>query len=241
MTDETGEESDSKSEESTKTADHTGEPQPFVPPTDGSYIPRERLNAVLDDNKTLKTRIGELETAKNAPKVWTKSELDNAVLDGDMAQEQADAIVERQIEDRVTAKLTNTFAQSSKAERQAAEIASYEEALPDLAQQGSDLYNRVMAEYKYLVEELGQDDNNGTIAAAVRSVAGPLSAINATGKLKQVVESHQETGGGAGKKETRRDKLTPRQRDHYDKMIRGGAYKDWDAVHEELDNYAKTA
>ena len=241
MTEKTGEEEGGKPSESTKPTDHTGDKTTFVPPTDGSYIPRERLNVVLDDNKDLKTRIRELESAKTAPKVYSSEELENAVLDGNMSREQVDAIKERQIEDRVTAKLTTALDDRSRVDKQNTQLRDYETALPDLAHEGSDLYNSVVAEYRYLVHELGQDDNDGTMVAAVRSVAGPLSAIKAASKLKKKVEPHQETGGGSGKEETRRDQLSPRQKDYYEQRIKDGLYKDWDAVHEELDNYNKAA
>ena len=245
MTEKTGEEEGGKPSESTKSTDHTGDKTTFVPPTDGSYIPRERLNVVLDDNKDLKNRIRELESAKTAPKVYSSEELENAVLDGNMSREQVDAIKERQIKDSVIAEVKDVLTASSRAEKQNTQLRDYETALPDLAHEGSDLYNSVVAEYRYLVHELGQDDNDGTMVAAIRSVAGPLSAIRAASKLAKKVEPHKETGGGSGggsgKEDTRWDQLTPRQKDYYDQRIKDGLYADRDAACKELDNYNKAA
>jgi len=121
------------------------------------------------------------------------------------------------------------------------EIAAYEEAVPALQDTSSETYQRVAQEYHYQVNTLGQPPGAGTTAMAARSVLGPLSSLRA--RIPELNPgTHNETGGGESGGQAAGDsspaptwdKLTARQKAHYDKAISGGAYADRAAVLEEL-------
>ena len=183
----------------------------FVPPTDGSWIPKARLDQVLGSVDRLTAELAASREQSNTSQPLSSHELTEAVLNGDLTQEEADAKRESAIEARVTATVTQTASVNAMAAKQQAELDRYIEALPELNREGSDLHNKLAAEYRHSVGDLGLPENNGTLVAAIRTVAGPLSTIKAVGDITRKVEPSPETGGGSGEggSET---KITLRQR-----------------------------
>lgn len=223
-----------------KQTPHAGE---FVPPTDGSWIPRERLNASLDETRILKVELDKMKAEENKPREYSAKELEQAELDGELTREEVDSIKERQIENRILVKVKDELSTTSLVDKQVTEISRYEEALPDLQVEGSDLRNKVVEEYRHLTQ-MGLADNTGTMVAAIRGVAGPLSAIKATEGLTRHLSAVPETGGSGGNGQGGGDaksKLTAREKDYYDNAIRRGGYPDWDAVFEERDKYGRNS
>ena len=236
----TGNSADSAAaDEASKSDPATGDPKVFVPPTDGSWIPRERFDQVLGKMGALEAKLEAVAASTDKPKVLTSEELDDAVLNGSMTQEQVNDIKERQVEDRVMARVKADLSTSSQLEKQADELNRYHDELPDLYDEGSELRKSVLNTYRHLVHDLGQPENDGTMVAAIETISGPLSAITAKKGLKKQISPAGETGGGSGGSGNNGEKaqLTDRQKEHYSNAIRMGAYANWDAVHKELEGY----
>ncbi len=210
-------------------------PAEFVPPTDGSWVPRDRLNREIDRVDKLEAQIQTLnqKPAEDLPStatLWAKVE------DGELSQEQFFTTLESQVEDRVTNKLVGALEQRDTDRGHKTQLERYQDALPDLAVEGTELNTRVSNEYRAMLD-LGLNPDAGTMVAALRSAVGPLEKVKATQSGKLKLGSHEESGGEGsedGKPDTRMSTLTQRQKDYYGKMISGGAYKDWDAVFEDL-------
>ena len=209
----------------------------FVPPTDGSWVPKARLDQVLGSVDRLTAELAASREQSNTSQPLSSHELSEAVLNGDLTQDEADAQRESAIEARVTAKMTEAATVNAMAAKQQVELDRYIEALPELNVEGSPLHNKLAAEYRHSVDDLGLPENNGTLVAAIRTVAGPLSTIQATGKLTRKVEPSPETGGGSGGEGEDKTKMTPRQKAFGENAVRSGAYPDMTAYEKELEEY----
>lgn len=205
----------------------------FQPPSDGSWVPRERLNTVLEKLALLDKRLDKREE-KEKP---SREKLLQGVEEGEITQAQADAISEADIIDRVTKNVTSSVDASSKMETQRKMSQDYEAAIPELLDHNSDAYKKGASEYSHLVDVMGQPEDWGTVVVALRSAFGPLDALKTKIKPQLQQNSHEETGGAGGEKSKgtgRQAKLSDRQKDHYTAAIRAGAYTGWDAVFDEL-------
>ena len=204
------------------------------PPTnDGNWIPRERLNRVIDKVNDLQTQ---LDTALQAPKEpdVSREELLDKVNLGEMTQAQADGIWEGQITGRVTQNLQNQLVNTISENRANDTIQAYQEAIPELLEDGSPLNIKLFSTYESF-RGFGLPNDAGTMLSAIHATVGPLETARTHKKGKAKVEAHQEGGsGGEGKVEGRQSKLTDRQRNYYNGAIRAGAYKDWDEVFDLL-------
>lgn len=227
---------------------HQGSDTEFKPPTDGSWIPRERSNERVQnalaklDGAT--QRIGELEKKLEEaakPPTHTREELLTKVEAGEVTQAAYDEYFATESENRVTQQIGVDLDQRQKTASITAEITAYEEAVPALKDTSSETYQRVAQEYHYQVNTLGQPPGAGTTAMAARSVLGPLSSLRT--KIPEAnPQAHVETGGGAGESSAGGektsaptwDKLTARQKAHYTKAIQNGGYADQAAVLAEL-------
>ncbi len=201
----------------------------FNPPSDGSWIPRGRFDAVLNKVTQLTEQMQKIEAAK-APAVSTRSDLLKSVDEGEMSQEEADAIWEKNIEDRVTKTVVQATESRNVETDLATKLKEYETAIPALLDESSDTYLKASKEYGYLTNTLKQVPGPGTMLSALRTTLGPVEKLKSTLKLNRVEETHQETGGGSGSPagsdsdNTRWGSLTSRQRKYYDHAIEVGAY-----------------
>ncbi len=211
-----------------KNTDHDGEDE-FVPPTDGSWIPVDRLNQVLDQVRDLKDEVSTLR--KPEEKTVSREEILRAVEDGDMTQVEADTLFKNEITKDVLSGVQNLLQTRDREASNEAILISYQESVPDLGKVGTDLNTRLSNEYNYMIG-LGSPDNSATMVAAIRSVAGPLDIVRAKGRLK--LEADEGGGGGADDEGEDKKSLTKRQKEHYTAAIKAGAYLNWDEVHKEL-------
>jgi len=211
----------------------------FVPPKDGSYVPRERLNQVLAKVEALSKQIKE----QNAPKPVSRKELLDKVNVGEITQYDADDIWQGQNEKRMVDQVETVVRDTAVATKLQDELSSYEKRVPELGDENSDLYRNVANEYQYLVHELGMPDGTSTTLAAVRSVVGPANALKKIDIKTQTGAGHPENSGSgdSGNQNPAGDKpqLSARQKDYYSNGIRMGAYKDWAEVHKELEGYQR--
>lgn len=198
--------------------------------------------------ETLRLEAAELRgklSAAPAPKVedvreFSRAELDEQVTLGKITQAQADQIIDNQVDRRIDKRVGEKVDAKSINDRLDAEIDEYAGLKPDIRKNGSPDRDRVAEEFKYLVQN-GSPETKATELAALRAVFGPLSRLKAAAAAGEGRrETHKEGSGGAGSEEpgTRTDGapkgLTARQRDHYQKSIDKGLYRDWAAVAEEV-------
>lgn len=206
----------------------------FQPPSDGSWVPRSRLNSVLEKQTLLEEQVKDLKKEQEP----SRAKLLQGVEQGEISQADADTIWERSITNRVIEKVTGTVDASQKVKDQQRLFQDYETAIPALSDPGSDEYKKASTEYNYLVDSVGQPEGWGTIIMSVRSAFGPIEALKTKIAATVVHETHQETGGSGGAPEKKdsghQSKLTDRQKDYYTSAIRAGAYSNWDAVYDEL-------
>lgn len=218
----------------------------FVPPKDGSWIPRERFNdarqgdrnriealeAQLTAERDERIRLEERAKAKaETTPQYTRSQLQGLVDEGKLNQDQADALWEKQLEDRITAKARTEAEQQAKiSKRQAAiqgVLTQYRDLRPDAWKAGTEDRQKVQSEYRYLVDVLGQPEGIETEAAACRAAFGPPE------KVVPITRERRETPAesGAAKDEppgSRLPKMSNRYKEFYAGQIAKGQYKGWD-------------
>ena len=225
----------------------------WKPPSDGSWLPKVRVDEMVNDLKGRLARTSEeVQALKDAqakqaePKPFTRAELNQLVADGKVTQDAADATMDRQLVERATKEAKSAAgAEVAQRERESvvtAQLDEYRGLLPEAWETGSKERAKAAKEYRYLVEKLGYPDTKATEVAALRAAFGDPEAIKAsrsTGKSGPG-ETHEEVGGaerdegGKGDTDGAPKDLTPRQKSHYESMISKGHYKDWAAVREEL-------
>lgn len=165
------------------------------------------------------------------PRVYTRSELRGMVNEGKITEDRMDEVLEQQAERRVTAR-TESLVESkvTGAKTSAlieAEIDRYAEAHPDLREDGSETRGKVQAEFNRLVKR-GLPSTLATELTAIENALGPVAAPKGR---RRTPETTEETGGNAGTErggnaDTGWSKgLTPRQKDHYSKLVTKGVYK----------------
>jgi hypothetical protein len=226
-----------------QTTDHAGENQEnekaFIPPKDGSWVPRHRLDQELTKRRDLEEELMELKTAATSTPTPTRAELIKKVEDGELSQADADAIWERELTSKIVGQLSGALTQREIVQKHTAEIEKYRELVPEMADDSSPIHAGIVEEYSYLTTTLGMPENTATMIAAVRTKLGSLEKLRVKGTRR--TETHQESGGGGdeggGKVDTRISKLPKEKRDYYANMIRIGSYKDWDAVFKLLEKY----
>ena len=226
-------------------------------------VPLEALEAERRKRQDSDTRVAELQgqvrgltAVKTEPKVdslqekqWSAAELRQAIDEGKLTEDESETIKARQIEKRVTAKVTEevetTLARKNLGERVSTEAARYKRAIPDLLDQSSAAFGKVQTEFTYLIAQ-GYDANDPrTELIAVRGAFGDIDQLEKIGKPGER-ETHQETGGGGepgsaeGNKDSRSKDMPPKglSRDakkHYGAQIERGMYPDWAAVSKELE------
>lgn len=231
-----------------------GEPEKeFVPPKDGSWIPKvrfdEAVNSVKDDlQKEREARIRLEEqvktlSAKPEPKKYSLSELNKLVDEGQVTREQADQYWEgqmsRTIDEKVDAKVDAKEQQRERTAKLKTKIDRYKSLVPDVLKQGSEDRQKVINAYKDLVDA-GHADDARTELAALMAVYGPADELEKkkSSMTRELRDKHEEIGGGkppSGNKETNFQKtLSPREKSFYEDGIRKGLYKDWKDVEDEL-------
>lgn len=244
--------------DATKGAGGTG----FVPPADGSWVPRERLNEATAEVRTLSERLARLEGRLSAlpsggqppvaprpelKKTYTRQELNAAVARGGLTREQADDVWAVQLESNIATKVDQTTAQAVaavvRAQRLDSELGQYRTLVPDaFVDNGNAQRGRVRQEWEYLTS-LGHPDSPETELAALRAAFGPAAALSTARQKPDTRETHQETfasgdGGDSGADTPDPGKppkgLTRDEYAYYDDLRRKGIYRDWNAVREEL-------
>ena len=213
----------------------------FIPPKDGSWIPRERMNEVKASKDA---QIASLQAALAAltsrvetgdvQKPKTRAELAEAVTSGKMTQVQAADIWEAQRKAEIEADVLAKVEQRSQAQSKQTAVQTYEQAIPALKDPESVESRKLAAEHRHLVAELGLPNNDATVLAALRASFGPVEAVR---PLKRKDSEPYAEGGGDGNTSEVDGvpglQLTNREKDFYGRAIKGGLYKDWNEVKAE--------
>jgi hypothetical protein len=178
-----------------------------------------------------------------AQQTYTRTELSNFVLEGKINQDQADDIMDaqlqRNIETRIGGKLAHEAKEREIASALTSDFDAYTKAIPNISVQGTPERTRLEAEYRRLTQ-LGQPDSRATEVLALRSAFGPPETINAA-KEQSGGASHQETGGGSAPGSNDGDAgkgapstLTAAEKSYYEGAMKEGLYKDWSEVRAEM-------
>ena len=181
------------------------------------------------------------EPQSDSPKELSAAQLRQAVDEGKMTEDEAVAINTRQIEKRVTAKVTEevetTFARKNLGERVSVEIGRYKDVIPDLTDQSSAAFQKVRTEYEWLVSHGSTSNDPQTELMAVRAAFGDIDQL---AKIKSGErETHQETGGNSepGGQPDRSDgapkDMPADTRRYYQDQISQGVVADWKAAKDE--------
>lgn len=174
----------------------------------------------------------------------TRAELLALVNSGDLTQEQADALWEKQIVERskreAAAEVGQTMTANERARRVDAELSGYKELVPEVWADGTPERAKVTKEFNYLVG-LGHPSTKETEAAALRAAFGDLESLRASKSARPgPADTHSETGGGrpgasgGGKSDVLKD-LSPDRKNYYEAQIKAGRYKNWGEVRSELE------
>lgn len=220
------------------------------------YVPKTQLAAALksQDEKheremaDLRAKLDKKDETSADDKPFTRKELKAMVENEDITQDQADELWDKQLTNQVLAK-AGTVARdavnsSTRDNNIANDIDRYKAADPDLAVEGSEIREKIKAEFKELVKLGDSPKSLATELKALRIVCGPIDAFEAAKSGKPVHEhDEQDAGndeGGGGKKHADfKASLNPRLRAHYEKQIGQGLYKNWDEVKAEMEGYKK--
>lgn len=180
-----------------------------------------------DSNKTA-------EPAEAKPTEYTRAGLREAVTQGRITQDQADALWDQQLTKKITAEATtaarDAVTTDTTVAKIEAELTRYEAAVPAVKDTNSAEFKKVKAEFDYLVS-IGLPKTKQTELAAARNVFGKIDAVEAarrnTGSREHDAGDH---GGGAGGDEGGEGNVwkgvPAEHRKYYREQISKGFYKD---------------
>lgn len=224
----------------------------FVPPKDGSWVPREKLNKVLERLHRAEGQIEALKTSHTSPpnapanrapaKPVTRASLMAEVEAGRMTREQAETVWENQIVRKATENAISHVAQVSQQTTVQARLAEYEERFPDLRDPDSDLFKAATAELAGMLNT-GLPDTLATTLVAVEKALGLLARTKAPRPGGEPNAEGGSSGYGAAGPVRKPGEpikwgdLDKRQQDYYDKCIEHGQYADRAAVLKTLTKY----
>lgn len=183
---------------------------------------------------TLRDNAKPAPAAEQKPQEYTRADLREAVTQGRITQDQADALWDDQLSRKVTEKAVAAARESTQTEstvaRIEAELTRYEAAVPAVKDTNSNEFKKVKAEFDYLVG-LGLPKTKQTELAAARNVFGKIDALEAaarnTGSREHDAGDHGGGAGGDGGSDGSVWKGVPADhRAYYREQIAKGFYKD---------------
>ena len=222
-------------------------------PKDGEVVSKKQFIAALNsaerkretETAALRQQLAELQAQVKAkpadqPKLYTRAELTAAVEAGQISQEQADAQLQAQADDRAHRVALETVSAAKRKELIDSQLAQYQELAPEILDDDHDTRKAIKREFQALVD-LGDDRRDvATQLKAVRAVLGPIERLKQAKSGRTQHEHHRETGGGGsgsqGRQKTGKlvDQLNADVKREYEKRIDRGIYKNWDEVESEL-------
>lgn len=221
-------------------------------PKGEEFVPKTQFLAALhsanEKYSTLEAEFRRLQEvqAKKAelPKRYSRVELKAAVEAGQISQDDADSVIERQIREDAVAEAKGAALQAvssaSRKDRVDSEIARYKAAAPEIMDDGHETRQRIREEFSALLE-LGDDPKDvSTQLKAIRAVLGPVDRLERSRSGKHSTEPSRESGS-EGAPEDRKpktgklvDQLRKEVKETYADEIKKGRYKDWADVEKTL-------
>lgn len=182
-------------------------------------------------------------TQPAAPQEYSLTDLDNAVINGQITQTQRDTIWASQIERKAVEKAQSAAMQTVETHVREntldTQLQQYAQVAPDVIRDGSPLRQRVASEFEFLVSN-GAPRNLTTELAAVRAVMGPLDRAkqHAQGRRRGPDMGADSFGASMSPMERRAEdafsRLDPQKQQHYQKLINNGVYANKQSVLQEL-------
>jgi hypothetical protein len=180
----------------------------------------------------------------NTPREYSVTELDSFVQAGQITQQQRDQIFAQQVERKAVQTARTEAAQiiehTTRENSLDSELQQYASHNRELMQEGSPTRQRVAQEFEYLVQR-GAPRDLSTELAAVRAVMGPIERVRqyAQGRPRNPDMNQDSYGSRAMSPRERRvedafSRLSPQQKQFYEKHIQSGLYADKAAVLSEL-------
>ena len=219
-----------------------GEGEPMVPRS-ALEAERHKRQAAETSAAEYRGQVQGMTVAKpeaDPPKEPSIADLRQAVVEGQLTEDESEAIKARQIERRVTAKVTEEvetkLAGKNLSERVSTDIGRYKQAIPDLADSDSAAFKKVQAEFTYLTQQGYEADDPRTELIAVRAAFGDVDQLQ---KIKPGTrETHQETGGhqehGAESADGAPKDMPADTKRYYQDQINQGVVVDWEAAKAEF-------
>lgn len=208
-------------------AEAPAEPQP------GASAELEALRAQIESlrasNARLEGRLDERKAAPaEAPKTFTRTELQAQVDAGTLSEDQRDEILERQRDQRLRETLRAEIHAEESARRVNDEIQRYLEAIPGVGTPGHEAHARLQREYSNFLS-LGLPDAPTTQIAALRATFGAPEQVRE--RTREVRERSRETAtpaSGASEGQAGADSwtkgLSSSQIEYQKKMLDRGYY-----------------
>lgn len=189
------------------------------------------------------------QTTQPQQKTYSRAELNAAVTEGKISQDEADQIVDKQLTTQITADVTDNLTQQGTENSRQVMINSYVSHDPDIATPGTDARKRVEAEVRAQLELSG--DHTATLrheVLALRAIYGDVNKLGKVNTKPEDRETHMDTlqssnDSGSDKKQSSQIKvddsgnITGLARDekaYYQDLINKGVYRDWKAVEVEM-------
>lgn len=208
---------------------------------------QEREDALRAEFEAFKSGAKSSKDQQDQPKRYSRVELKAAVSAGQVTQDQADDIWAKQVKDEAREEAVAAAREDSSRRTQQEQLDhdlnEYKRLAPEIKDRTSDTFEKVRTEFQYMTRN-GSPKDLATELAAIRAVLGPLDKLEKAKSATRSEDHDQQGGGGrqdgggkAGKKLV--DTLSPREKEHYDGMIKRGHYKDWGEVEKVL-GFART-
>ena len=204
-------------------------------------LQREREERIRLEERT---KVHE-ETKKASEPEYTWEQLEGLIADGKITLGKAAAYREKIVREQATKeaeeRLKTQLSSTSHQTTVTSELARYKAAVPEITQAGTPERIRVEREFAYLVNTLGYPRTYATELAATRAALGDPETVERAAQAKRstqkesFVETHSSQQKPAPNPKDPVLKLTQREKDHYQRMIERGRYKDWNEVKEELE------
>lgn len=214
--------------------------------TSGDAIPQWRLNEVIAERDSARSKVDELQTSlaaapkeqEQVEKVWSRQELDAAVANGQITQYDADSLEKKQDRkatvDEAVAASEQRFNQLQSGSKQEIIFGQYREKHPNAFIQGTEESNRVRTEYNSMIE-LGASVSTATEIAALKVVLGSPD-VKVNGETQHFQGASSSDNVISQKADGPPQNLTQRQLDYYSQHVGPGkSYETWKAVEEELE------
>ena len=205
---------------------------------------------IEENNRRWEKQIAEMQKKETPPaKSYSRAQLADFVSKGQMSQDQANVVWDKQQEEKITSKVVGEVGNLINNEKRGSElqgqINEYFAFDPALREDGSDAYKRIQGEITEQMRILGVTQQTKAVElAALRSIYGPSTSLKNITAGERDRQTHEDINSRGGMKisdkeidpNTPPSYLTADEKRYYaDQIARGtGGYKDWDDVHKEM-------